>query len=180
MSVAVNYCNDKARDLWDSREVLLKMKGPGETEEPVITFEHFQTAMIAAYGNLDPIMVAWIEYENLKQGKMSVEEYARQVETPVAKLGMEGLSEMDTILRFKAGIHPDMRQKVATRLDGSCWTSFPELVKFASGVWTAMKQAPAAPSESRVPRSFGGKKHKQNRAEGLGGKTAAKGGSKKQ
>jgi hypothetical protein len=134
VSVAVSYCDDKTRDFRDSRKVLLKMKGPGETEEPVITFEHFETAMIAAYGNLDPIIIAWTEYENLKRGKMSVEEYARQVETLVAKLGMEGPPEVDKIQRFKAGIHPDMHQKVATRLDGSRWTSFPELVKLASGV----------------------------------------------
>jgi hypothetical protein len=130
--VAVTYLDAKTRNYWDSREALFKMRGPGDTADPVITFEHFKTAMIAAYVNLDPAIAAWTKYENLKQGKMSVE--ARATESLVAKLGLEGPSEMDKIHRFKSGIHPDMRQKVATRLGGSRWTNFDEVVKFASGV----------------------------------------------
>jgi hypothetical protein len=67
--VAVTYLDAKTRDYWDSREALFKMRGPRDTADPVITFEHFKTAMIAAYGNLDPIMAAWTEYEKSEAGQ---------------------------------------------------------------------------------------------------------------
>jgi hypothetical protein len=58
LSLAVTYLDGKARDFWDSREVLLKMRESGEVEDPIITMAHFTQAMIGAYGNLDPVMVA--------------------------------------------------------------------------------------------------------------------------
>jgi hypothetical protein len=107
---------------------------------------------------------------------MSVEEYARNTEALVAKLGLEGPSEMDKIQRFKAGIHPDMKVKVATRLDGSRWTNF-------AGVWSAMKQSVTPPAESGVPRTFGngnGKKRKQHERSESGEAASSKGnGAKK-
>jgi hypothetical protein len=83
-----------------------------------------------------------------------MEEYVRVTEALVAKLGINGPSEMDKIQRFKAGVHPDMRTKVATRLDGTRWTSFAELVQFSVGVWQAMKQSAVPPTESGNPRTF--------------------------
>ena len=166
LSVAVSYLEGKAREFWDSREQLLKMSeqvngGP----EPLLTMDHFQVSMIAAFGGVDPITQAWNEYESLKQGKQSMEEYVRATEALVAKLGINGPSEMDKIQRFKSGVHPDMRTKVATRLDGTRWTSFAELVQFSVGVWQAMKQAPAAPEESGHPRTFSKKRKHGDRSD---------------
>jgi hypothetical protein len=105
--------------------------------EPVLTMEHFKVSMIAAFGGVDPVTQAWNEYENLKQGKQSMEEYVRATEALVAKLRpLNGPSEMDKIHRFKAGVHPDMRTKVATRLDGTRWTSLElALQNLYSSVW---------------------------------------------
>lgn len=165
LSVAVSYLDGKARDFWDSREQLLKMSeqvngGP----EPALTMEHFTKAMIGAFGGLDPITQTWNEYENLKQGKQSMEEYVRATEALVAKLGpINGPSEMDKIQRFKAGVHPDMRTKVATRLDGTRWTSFAELAQFSVGVWQAMKQSAVPPAESGNPRTFSQNNNKKRK-----------------
>lgn len=162
LSVAVSYLDGKAREFWDSREQLIKMNEQvNGGVEPTLTMEHFKVGMIAAFGGVDPITQAWSEYENLKQGKQSMEEYVRATEALVAKLGSLGPSEMDKIQRFKSNVHPDMRTKVATRLDGSRWTSFAELVQFSVGVWQAMKQAPSPPEETGHSRTFQNKKRKQ-------------------
>ncbi|GAQ84405.1 hypothetical protein KFL_001870270 [Klebsormidium nitens] len=180
---AISYLDGKAREFWDSREQLLKMSEQvNGGQEPILTMEHFKVSMIAAFGGVDPITQAWNEYENLKQGKQgkqSMEEYVRATEALVAKLGpLNGPSEMDKIQRFKAGVHSDMRTKVATRLDGSRWTSFAELVQFSVGVWQAIKQAPSPPEETGHPRTFNKKRKQGERSDDVA--SARSNGTKKQ
>jgi hypothetical protein len=147
--------------------------------KPVFTMEHFKVSMIAAFGGVDPITQAWNEYKNLKQDKQSMEEYVRATEALVAKLGpLNGPSEMDKIQRFKAGVDPDMRTKVATRLDGTRWTSFAELVQFSVGVWQAMKQAPSPPQDTGHSRTFNKKRKQGERSDDV--ESTKSYGSKKQ
>lgn len=159
LPLLVSYLDGKARKYWNSREMGLTLGGA-----KTLSIETFTEVMLAGFGNVDPIMVAWGKLEKLKQGAMSVEEYARVFENVCAELGTEGPSTADKIQRFKAGLHPDMKLKVASQADGTRWTDFRKLVSFASAIWSVIGKSVKPPSETGNPRTFGnvskGKKRK--------------------
>jgi hypothetical protein len=74
-----------------------------------------------------------------------------------------GWRSRSKIQRFKAGVHPDMRTKVAARLDGTQWTSFAELVQFSVGVWQVIKQSAVPSTESSNPKTFGQNHNKKRK-----------------
>jgi hypothetical protein len=65
---------------------------------------------------------------------MFVEEYARQFNTICRGMGIEAPSEGVKIQRFKTGLHPNMKLKVASQTDGTRWTEYSKIVSFASAV----------------------------------------------
>ena len=163
LPLLVSYLDGKARKYWNSREMGLTLDGA-----KTLSIETFSEVMIAGFGNVDPIMVAWGKLEKLKQGAMSVEEYARVFENVCAELGTEGPSTADKIQRFKAGLHPDMKLKVASQADGTRWTDFRKLVSFASAIWSVIGKSVKPTSETGNPRTFqaNGSKGKKRKFQG--------------
>lgn len=150
LPLLVSYLDGRARKYWNSREIGLTLEGAS-----TLSVDTFAEVMIAGFGNVDPIMIAWGKLEKLKQGAMSVEEYARVFENYCAELGTEGPSTADKIQRFKSGLHPEMRLKVASQADGTRWTDFRKLVSFSSAIWSVIEKSVKPPSETGNPRTFG-------------------------
>lgn len=171
LSLYVSYLEGRAKTYWLARyseyclgDRAFEMGLPTPVQK--VTEDLFVKTMITGFGTIDPIQSAWDKLTKLKQGTLSVEEYARQFDALCAELGTEGPSQNDKIVRFKAGLHPKMQNRVVAQADGTRWTDYRALVAYASAVWSHL--APTLESGGpgfAAPSGKGGSKRK----EGAGG-----------
>ena len=112
LNLTVSYLDGNARTYWLARELALRLEKDLSGEPKIPTLKFFEDTMIMGFGTIDPIQSAWDRLVKLRQGSLSVEEYARQFDSICAELGLEGPNENDKIVRFKSGLHPKMQNHV--------------------------------------------------------------------
>lgn len=138
------YLDGRARIMYHSRLQSAQILSP----DFVPTLPWVRDLLLSTYGSVDPIALAWTKLEKLKQGSLSVEEYAVGFEQACAELGAEAPHEADRIQRFKAGLNSDIKFRCAARPDGSRWTSFRDFVRCCSLNWQVMQQNKVAKADN--------------------------------
>lgn len=175
LALYVSYLEGRAKTYWLARFSEYSLGARAfevglPTPVKKVTEDLFVKTMITGFGTIDPIQSAWDKLTKLKQGTLSVEEYARQFDALCAELNTEGPSQNDKIVRFKAGLHPKMQNRVVAQADGTRWTDYRALVAYSSAIWSHL--APTLESGGpgfAATSAKGGNKRKEHGAGGEGG-----------
>jgi hypothetical protein len=124
-SVVALYLDGRARVMYLAMLESAKVLNPNFKP----TLDWLKDLLYQAYDSVDPIALAWIKLDKLKQGSSSVEEYVTNFEQVCAELGPECPNEPDKIQRFKAGLNSDIRFRCAATPFGRRWTNFQDFVR---------------------------------------------------
>ena len=147
-SVVSLYLDGSARNMVNARLQAQKVMEPNF----VFSMPWLSELLLSAYGSVDPIGLAWQKLEKLRQGSLSVEEYATQFEQVCAELGNETPNEATKIMKFKAGLNSDIRFRCAARPDGQRWTNYQDLVRCCSLNWGVMQEQKADRAVPQHPK----------------------------
>ena len=134
-TIAALHLDGAARNMVNARMEAMKVMTPGW----VMSLTWIKELLLSAYGSIDPIQDAWNKLTKLRQGSLSVEEYATAFEQTCAQLGVEAPNEASKIIQFKQGLNSDIRYRCAARPDGQRWTSFSDFVRCCSLNWAVMQ-----------------------------------------
>ena len=150
------------------------------------TMASFEQVMLAGFGHVDPIQVAWVKLNTLQQGMNDPPEYARQFQALCAELGPSAPTGEALIQFFLRGLNPKLKAKVELKLDGTRWKGedLQALIRQCTALWPqtmANVMASKTPSQASVSTGLTqekngifSKKRKGNERSGSGPSAPAK------
>lgn len=144
-AVKVAFCasnlDGKARSHWLHAAFgsLTSTAGEGGERPKLIpyTMESFENTMLAGFGHVDPVQVAWVKLNSISQGMNDPPEYARQFQALIAELGPSAPMGEALIQYFLRGLHPKLKAKVELKIDGTRWLQddLQALIRQCTALW---------------------------------------------
>ena len=186
-SVKVAFCasnlDGKARSHWLHSAFGSLDGAPGVTPTLIpYTMASFEQVMLAGFGHVDPIQVAWVKLNTLSQGMNDPPEYARQFQALCAELGPSAPTGEALIQFFLRGLNPKLKAKVELKLDGTRWKGedLQALIRQCTALWPqtiANVMASKTPSQTSASSSLTQEKNGSFTKKRKGNERFAKNGS---
>ncbi len=188
VAFCASYLDGKAKSHW-LHCAFGSLESSADAAPTIIpqTLESFEKVMLAGFGHVDPVHVAWVKLEGLSQGMNDPPEYARQFQAVLAELGAEAPTGESLIQQFIRGLNPKLKTKVSLKLDGTRWKGedLQALIRQCTAMWpqtvaTVMAAKGSAPTNGKAadsgnPSGESGKKRKGGFNKSHGGASNAKG-----